>query len=120
MAILRGDGEGGLAQSRQIPLEELPQLLATADFDFDGFVHCSYLEQVADVANSFYAGREDLLLLEINSEKVDARIVDENLDGGEERFPHVYGAIPVTAILATHQLSPDANGEFRLQIRPGR
>jgi len=36
----------------------------------EGFIHCSYRDQVQAVANAFYAGRKDLLLLVIDPAKV--------------------------------------------------
>ena len=36
----------------------------------EGFIHCSYRDQVEAVANAFYAGRKDLLLLVIDPAKV--------------------------------------------------
>jgi uncharacterized protein (DUF952 family) len=52
--------------------------------DSEGFIHCSKLEQVVWVANSFYQGQSSLVLLCIESEKVQAEIKYEGVDGGEE------------------------------------
>jgi uncharacterized protein (DUF952 family) len=38
----------------------------------EGFVHCSTSDQVARVANELFAGREDLLLLRIDPNRVSA------------------------------------------------
>ncbi len=65
-----------------------------------GFIHCCLPEQVDFVINTWFPGREDLLLLEINSEKLLARLVFENLEGGEEKIPHIYGPINKDAIIA--------------------
>ena len=78
----------------------------------DGFVHCSYLHQVIKVANRFYGGEEGLVLLEISAEKIGAAIVNENLEGGDELFPHVYGQIPVQAITAVHDFPANLIGKF--------
>ena len=68
-------------------------------FKSQGFIHCCLPEQVGFVINTWFPGREDLLLLEINSEKLLARLVFENLEGGEEKFPHIYGPINNDAII---------------------
>jgi uncharacterized protein (DUF952 family) len=82
-------------------------------FARDGFIHCSYSEQVIPVANRLYAGRTDLVLLEIDPGKLSCPVVDENLEGGMELFPHVYGHVPMTAVVAVHPFPCDDRGRFR-------
>lgn len=74
----------------------------------EGFVHCSYPDQVAGVAAAFYADADDLVLLRIDTARVPAEIRVE--DG----FPHVYGAIPVAAVTSVEPLSRDATGRLQL------
>lgn len=64
----------------------------------EGFIHCSTAEQVIRVANRFYANQQDLVLLEIDELKIPHKVVYENLEGGSELFPHIYGTLPQTAI----------------------
>ena len=64
----------------------------------DGFVHCSTQPQVIPVANRFYIGQSDLVLLAIDESKLHSKVVYENLEGGIELFPHIYSPIPLTAI----------------------
>ena len=82
-------------------------------FARDGFIHCSYPEQVIEVANRLFSGRGDLLLLEIDPQKLSCPIVDENLEGGLELYPHVYGPLPSAAIVAIHPFPCDAHGRFQ-------
>jgi uncharacterized protein (DUF952 family) len=81
-------------------------------FAADGFIHCSHSWQVAAVANRLFRGRAGLVLLEIDPARLTCRVVEENLEGGSERFPHIYGALPFEAIAAVHQLPCGADGEF--------
>jgi uncharacterized protein (DUF952 family) len=74
----------------------------------EGFVHCSYPEQVAGVAAVFYADADDLVLLRIDTARVPAEIRVE--DG----FPHVYGPIPVAAVTSAEQLTRDPTGRLQL------
>ena len=37
-------------------------------------------------------------------------MVAENLTGGDELFPHIYGPIPVAAVTAVIELRRDATG----------
>ena len=64
----------------------------------EGFIHCSTLLQVEKTANNYYKGRDDLVLLAIDPEKLKSALRYENLNGGEEEFPHVYGELHKSAI----------------------
>jgi len=85
-----------------------------AAFADEGFIHCSYAHQVCDVANRLFGGRTDLVLLEIDPGRLTCRVIDENLEGGTELFPHVYGPIPASASVAVHRFACDRDGRFRL------
>ncbi len=79
----------------------------------EGFIHCSNREQVARVANLFYAEADDLLVLEIDVGRLGARVRDENAPNGE-RFPHIYGPIERDAVVAVEHLRRDENGRWVL------
>ena len=81
-------------------------------FDAEGFIHCSYQRQVIGVANRLFCGREDLVLLEIDAAKLSCRVVDENLEGGSDLFPHVYGPLPMSAVVRVHRFACDVAGRF--------
>ena len=83
-----------------------------------GFIHCGFAHQVERIADFLYAGEVTVLLLVIDPAGVAAEVRVENLDGGEELFPHVYGPLPVAAVVDTVTLNADAAGRFRL--RAGR
>lgn len=80
----------------------------------EGFIHCSTARQVLATADRIFRGRRDLILLCVDSERVTAEIRYENLEGGAERFPHVYGALQTAAIVAAHDFLPGEDGKFAL------
>jgi uncharacterized protein (DUF952 family) len=80
----------------------------------EGFIHCSTAQQVIATANRLFKGRDDLVLLCIDTTKVKADIRYENLEGGTSLFPHVYGALELESICAVHDFRPQANGCFTL------
>ena len=84
-----------------------PESLAT-----EQFIHCSTREQYVATANRYYAGERDMVLLEIDSEKVAAPLRFENTSGGTELFPHIYGALNLDAVLNVIPFLPDADGVF--------
>jgi uncharacterized protein (DUF952 family) len=71
--------------------------------DSEGFIHCSRVDQVVAVANRFYAGQTDLVLLVIQSDRLQAPLRYEAADGDE--FPHLYGALNLDAVVAAIALS---------------
>ena len=79
----------------------------------EGFIHCSEPRQVTWVANKHFRGRRGLLLLHIDPSKLTAEVRHENLEGGSDLFPHVYGAIPVDAVVNVTPFEPDEDGTFR-------
>ena len=83
-------------------------------FHEDGFIHCSELDQVLEVANTFYSGQRDLVLLEIDGNLVDFPIKYESAEGDDERFPHLYGPLMIHAVVHVYAFKPDNAGEFRL------
>jgi uncharacterized protein (DUF952 family) len=68
-------------------------------FAREGFIHCSYRHQVAGVVHRLFQGRTDLVLLEIDPSKLNCAVIDENLEGGSELFPHIYGHLPMSAVV---------------------
>ena len=79
----------------------------------EGFIHCSTADQYIRVANQRFRGRTDLVLLHIDPARLKAQVRFENLEGGETLFPHVYGAIPIGAVLNVVPLLPLEDGSFR-------
>ena len=80
----------------------------------EGFIHCSYAPQVVATANRIFRGKSDLVLLEIDPSALTCRVVDENLEGGRELYPHIYGELPVTALAAVHAFPCGDDGRFEL------
>ncbi len=70
-----------------------------AGFEEEGFIHCSTAAQLDRVASSLYAGRDDLTLLSIAAVKVGSRLVYEDLYEPNELFPHIYGPLPLDAVI---------------------
>jgi uncharacterized protein (DUF952 family) len=83
-----------------------------AAFEREGFIHCSHASQVVATANRIFRGRKDLVLLEIDPSLLGCRVVDENLEGGTELFPHIYGRLKMSAVKKVHAFPCDEAGAF--------
>lgn len=82
----------------------------------EGFIHCSRPEQVVGVANHYYQGSTDLLLLWIDSSQLQAELRWEASDG--DTFPHLYGALNLGAVRAVDEFPLDSDGCFHNQPEP--
>jgi uncharacterized protein (DUF952 family) len=85
-----------------------------AAFAREGFIHCSYARQVAATANRIFRGRTDLVLLEIDATRLTSPVVVENLEGGAELYPHIYGPLPIAAVRRVHRFPASSDGTFTL------
>ncbi len=81
-----------------------------------GFIHLSTPEQVHLPANRLYAGRTDLVLLQIDPQRLDAPVRFEPgvpTDPESMRFPHLYGALPAVAVTNVTAYRPGPDGRFQ-------
>ena len=78
----------------------------------EGFIHCSEEHQYPRVARTRFRGRTDLVLLHIDPALVDVRSRYESLEGGTELFPHVYGPIPIRAVMNVTPLETALSGRL--------
>ena len=63
----------------------------------DGFIHFSTAEQATETAARHFAGQERLLLVAIDADKLGDGLKWEPSRGGA-LFPHLYGALPLSAV----------------------
>ena len=78
----------------------------------DGFIHCSLEKQVLVVAKRNFQHYNDLVLLKIDSNLILAPLIFENLEGKDELFPHIYGTLPMNAVVASLPLERDQQSFF--------
>lgn len=86
-----------------------------ASYDELGFVHLSTRSQVHLPANRLFAGREDLVLLQLDSAKLDAPVRWEPgvpTDPHSMLFPHLYGPLPTAAVISVAEYRPGVDGTF--------
>jgi uncharacterized protein (DUF952 family) len=79
----------------------------------DGFIHFSTARQVGETAARHFAGMSDLVLVAVDAEALGPALAWEPSRGGD-LFPHLYGALPLAAVLWTAPLhcAPDGRHLF--------
>lgn len=75
----------------------------------DGFIHLSTATQLAGTAAKHFAGATDLLLVAVNAGALGQALKWEPSRGGD-LFPHLYGALSLTAVRWTRPLADEVNG----------
>jgi|SRR3989344_4048526 len=78
----------------------------------EGFIHCSTKEQILATANRRFHGDTSLVILVINTDKVETKIVFEDTSGRGEKHPHIYGKLSLSSIEHVLPLKPDNDGAF--------
>ena len=76
----------------------------------DGFIHFSSAEQAVETAARHFAGQDGLLLVAIRADALGEKLKWEPSRGGA-LFPHLYGALPLSAVRWTRPLPLGADGK---------
>lgn len=78
----------------------------------EGFVHCSPVEYMWRVAPNFKGIKDELVLLCIDTEKLEAEVRWEDGDNCGRNYPHVYGPVNVDAVLMVLPFLRDKDGNW--------
>ena len=78
--------------------------LKVAELAQEGYIHCSTAEQWPGVVERFYGDVTELLLLHVDEGKLDVPLVYEQLGDAPEPFPHIYGPMPIAAVVKVERL----------------
>jgi uncharacterized protein (DUF952 family) len=81
----------------------------------DGYIHLSTAEQLEETVAKHFAGQENLHIASVDLPVMEDAVKWEPSRGGQ-LFPHIYGALPLSAVLAYGPLERDHEGKIRLPI----
>jgi uncharacterized protein (DUF952 family) len=77
----------------------------------DGFIHFSTAEQAPETAAKWFAGRGDLTLAAVDAEALGDDLRWEPSRGGA-LFPHLYGPLPMSAVVWSRPLPLGPDGGY--------
>lgn len=78
-----------------------------------GFIHATKPSQVTNMLNRNFRDRDDILLLVIDPDKIEAQVkYEKSLSGTPGEFPHIYGPLNIDAVLKTIKPTKDDSGHF--------
>ena len=75
----------------------------------DGSIHFSTAERVAEAEARHFAGQDDLLLVAVEADALGGDLRYEPSRGGD-LFPHLYGPLPLSAVVAVDEMPLGADG----------
>jgi uncharacterized protein (DUF952 family) len=102
------------------PRAQWEEALAAGVYEGDtlatqGYIHCSTAELVNVPATLRFRGRTDLLLLQIDEDRLPVAVIWEDGDPPHPdgaQFPHIYAALPTSAVVAVVDYPPNEDGSF--------
>ena len=65
----------------------------------DGYIHFSTIEQLADTAQKYFAGQSNLVLLTVDTNRLDAPLLKFEPARNGALFPHLYGPLLPAAVI---------------------
>jgi uncharacterized protein (DUF952 family) len=81
-------------------------LVSPPSLETEGFVHCSWGHQVAGTVARHFGNGSGLTVLEVDPAGLGkVALVEEDTAAVGQPFPHIYGAIPVEAVVSVSSLA---------------
>jgi uncharacterized protein (DUF952 family) len=68
----------------------------------EGFIHCSYKDQLETVLERYYKNAGTVLVLSIETDKLESKLVEEP-STNDEVYPHIYGPLNTSAVVAVEE-----------------
>ena len=78
----------------------------------DGYIHFSGDDQVEGTLKKFYQNQKDLVLLKVDTLKLDHLFWEQASDGN--MFPHLYSSLDVSSIINEFEIILEEDGSHRL------
>ena len=102
-----------LSQSAFVEAKRAGQFSGSSDDIRNGFIHLSAAHQLAGTLAKHFAGRDGLMLLALDPERLGPALKWEASRGGD-LFPHLYAPLALSAVLWAEPLRLGVDGIHRL------
>lgn len=80
-------------------------LYEAASLGTEGFIHCSFAQQLDAVIDRYYADAGRIVVLTIDTDRLMSRMIKEP-STNSEIYPHIYGPINRDAIVSVEDRAP--------------
>ena len=78
----------------------------------DGYIHFSAEEQVEETLKKFYPNQKDLILLKVDTLKLDHLLWEQASDGN--MFPHLYSVLDISNVVNEFEITLSSDGSHNL------
>ena len=68
----------------------------------EGFIHCSFANQLPGVIERYYSEADRLVILEIDPSLLESELRVEPSTNDEE-YPHIYGPLNLSSVIGTEE-----------------
>ena len=81
----------------------------------DGYIHLSTAQLLSDTFDKHFAGQAGLHIVAVDLDALGDAVRWEPSRGGQ-LFPHIYAALPLSAVIAYGPMERDEDGTLRLPV----
>ena len=78
----------------------------------DGYIHFSGVDQVEGTLKKFYTNQKDLILLKVDTLKLDNLLWEQASDGN--MFPHLYSSLDISNVVDEFEITLNDDGSHNL------
>ena len=78
----------------------------------DGYIHLSGKQQVDGTLKNFYKNQKNLILLKVDTLKLDHLVWEQASDGN--MFPHLYSSLDISNVVDEFEITLRADGSYNL------
>jgi uncharacterized protein (DUF952 family) len=82
----------------------------------DGYIHLSCGSQLTETLDKHFSGVDGLVVASVDLSRLGALVRWEPSRGGQ-LFPHIYGALPMAAVVSVVPLERTADGAVKLPVQ---
>ncbi len=74
----------------------------------EGFIHCAFADQVGGVIERHWRGAGEIMALTLDPQALAGRLRVECSAGSGQDYPHLYGELPLSAVLSARRMRTPA------------
>ena len=78
----------------------------------DGYIHFSEEDQIQGTLKKFYSNQKDLILLKVNTLKLEHLLWEQASDGN--MFPHLYSPLDISSVINEYEIILNKDGTHTL------
>ena len=104
-----------IADSNHWEQAQLTGFYAPPSLHTEGFIHCSEADQLEETANFHFNSFEDILLLYIDTTKLEPELKYESSSRGQ-KFPHIYGPLNIESVVKSKKVKRRSDGKYKVRI----